>query len=228
MLGACALLVSPKRLSKMAVILKPSTLLCFHHALVKRKYRLLYGPRKQPVPRTQRSVKGTHWRGYRDEAAKPSLRLPQDCRANIRKHSQSGSIKISSDAYSSSTTDRCRAVMVLRGSPSSGTSKDSLWSVDFFRCESILLKSYWVMVVMDVFTRRICPALASQWRISTVPSSAECSIARSRSRHRRGASLQTTIHCFAFIGGLRTFAYLKLMRSKPFPVRLVPMLSSSD
>jgi hypothetical protein len=30
-LGVCALLVSPKRLSKMAVILKPSTLLCFHH-----------------------------------------------------------------------------------------------------------------------------------------------------------------------------------------------------
>ena len=36
-----------------------------------------------------------------------------------------------------------------------GQTKDSLWSVDFFRCESILLKSHWVMVVMDVFTRRI-------------------------------------------------------------------------
>ena len=35
-LGVCALLVSPKRLNKLAVILKPSTLLCFHHALVKR------------------------------------------------------------------------------------------------------------------------------------------------------------------------------------------------
>jgi putative transposase len=33
--------------------------------------------------------------------------------------------------------------------------KDSLWSVDLFRCESILLHSHWVMVVMDVFTRRI-------------------------------------------------------------------------
>jgi putative transposase len=33
--------------------------------------------------------------------------------------------------------------------------KDSLWSVDLFRCESILLKSFWVMVVMDVFSRRI-------------------------------------------------------------------------
>ena len=36
-----------------------------------------------------------------------------------------------------------------------GHAKDSLWSVDFFRSESILLISYWVMVVMDVFTRRI-------------------------------------------------------------------------
>ena len=33
--------------------------------------------------------------------------------------------------------------------------KDSLWSVDLFRCESILLHSYWVLVVIDVFTRRI-------------------------------------------------------------------------
>jgi putative transposase len=36
-----------------------------------------------------------------------------------------------------------------------GHAKDSLWSVDLFRCESIMLKSYWIMVVMDVFTRRI-------------------------------------------------------------------------
>ena len=36
-----------------------------------------------------------------------------------------------------------------------GHAPDSLWSVDLFRCVSILLRSYWVMVVMDVFTRRI-------------------------------------------------------------------------
>ena len=36
-----------------------------------------------------------------------------------------------------------------------GQTRDSLWSVDLFRCESILLRSYWVMVVMDIFTRRI-------------------------------------------------------------------------
>jgi putative transposase len=32
--------------------------------------------------------------------------------------------------------------------------KDSLWSVDLFRCESILLHSHWVLVVTDVCTRR--------------------------------------------------------------------------
>jgi len=36
-----------------------------------------------------------------------------------------------------------------------GHMKDGLWSVDLFRCESILLKSHWVLVVMDQFTRRI-------------------------------------------------------------------------
>ena len=36
-----------------------------------------------------------------------------------------------------------------------GHMKDSLWSVDLFRCESIMLKSHWVMVVLDQYTRRI-------------------------------------------------------------------------
>jgi putative transposase len=41
-----------------------------------------------------------------------------------------------------------------------GHAKDSLWSVDLFRCESIgpasrLLKSHWVLVVMDQYTPRI-------------------------------------------------------------------------
>ncbi|MGH9195732.1 MAG: integrase core domain-containing protein [Acidimicrobiia bacterium] len=35
-----------------------------------------------------------------------------------------------------------------------GHAKDSLWSIDFFKCESILLHSFWVLVVIDVFTRR--------------------------------------------------------------------------
>ena len=33
--------------------------------------------------------------------------------------------------------------------------KDSLGSLDLFRCESATLRAHWVLVVMDQFTRRI-------------------------------------------------------------------------
>ena len=36
-----------------------------------------------------------------------------------------------------------------------GQTKDSLWSVDLFRCESILLLSQWILVLMDQCTRRM-------------------------------------------------------------------------
>ena len=36
-----------------------------------------------------------------------------------------------------------------------GHSKESLWSINQFRCESILMNSHWVLVVMEQFTRRI-------------------------------------------------------------------------
>jgi putative transposase len=36
-----------------------------------------------------------------------------------------------------------------------GHMKDSLWSIDLMRCESITLKTYWILVVIDQYTRRI-------------------------------------------------------------------------
>jgi transposase InsO family protein len=36
-----------------------------------------------------------------------------------------------------------------------GHTRDSLWSVDLFRCESLVLRTYWVLVVMDQCTRRL-------------------------------------------------------------------------
>lgn len=35
-----------------------------------------------------------------------------------------------------------------------GHATDGLWSVDLFRCESIVLQSYWVLVIIYQFTRR--------------------------------------------------------------------------
>ena len=46
---------------------------------------------------------------------------------------------------------RCRN----EGTRHARNSLDSLWSVDLFRCESLIPISHWVMVVMDLFTRRI-------------------------------------------------------------------------
>src|SRR5215469_17796928 len=45
--GFCTLLVSPRRWRTVAVVVKTSTLLRLHRALVKRKYRLLYSPRRR-------------------------------------------------------------------------------------------------------------------------------------------------------------------------------------
>jgi len=36
-----------------------------------------------------------------------------------------------------------------------GHMKDSLWSCDLFRCEWATLRTHWVLVVMDQFTRRV-------------------------------------------------------------------------
>jgi hypothetical protein len=44
-----------------------------------------------------------------------------------------------------------------------GNAKDSLWSLDLFRCESAILRTYWVLVVMDQFTRRIVWLCCSAW-----------------------------------------------------------------
>ena len=48
--GLCAGFVRPTRLIRSAIVLKPSTILGFHRALVKRKYRLLFTPKRLGKP----------------------------------------------------------------------------------------------------------------------------------------------------------------------------------
>ena len=45
--------------------------------------------------------------------------------------------------------------MRFRGPQAPKDMKDSLWSMDLFRCESATLRTHWVLVVMDQYTRRI-------------------------------------------------------------------------
>jgi hypothetical protein len=88
-LGFCTLLVSPKRLSQMGCDTE-----AFHPSVLSSRSGEAQvwpalRPEKAPVPRTQRSVKRTHWRGYRDEAAKSSASAAARLPSKYREHSLS-------------------------------------------------------------------------------------------------------------------------------------------
>ena len=48
--GLCAGFIHPTRLVRSAIVLRPATILGFHRALVKRKYRLLFTPKRRGKP----------------------------------------------------------------------------------------------------------------------------------------------------------------------------------
>jgi hypothetical protein len=50
LLGFWSLFLSPHHILRAAVVIKPSTLLRFHEALKKRKYQLLFSPRRRGKP----------------------------------------------------------------------------------------------------------------------------------------------------------------------------------
>ena len=152
--GLCAILIRPSRLLRSAIILKPSTILSFHRALVKRKYRLLFTAknRRKPGP----------------IGPSPALieTIVEMKRRNPRFGYQRIADQISLVFDIDVNKDVVRRVLARHYRPNSGSngpswltflghSKDSLWSIDLFRCESIILQSHWVMVVMDQFTRNI-------------------------------------------------------------------------
>ena len=154
-LGLTTLFLKPGRIPKLSVVLSPATLFKFHKVLVDRKYRLLFSassPPRKPGP------KG------------PSQALVAAIVEMKRRNPKFGYLRIAQQISHvfgvNLDKDSLRRVLEkhYRTSPSSdGPSwlsfiaqcKDSLWSMDLFRCESILLQSHWVMIVMDVFTRRL-------------------------------------------------------------------------
>ena len=155
-LGLTTLFVSPRRVAKLGALVKPATLFKFHRALVDRKYRLLFSSsshRRKPGP------KG------------PSAELISAIVEMKRRNPRFGCVRIAQQISHSFGAqidkDVVRRVLARHYQPGDcgGTgpswlafiahAKDSLWSIDLFRCESILLRSHWVMLVMDVFSRRI-------------------------------------------------------------------------
>ena len=153
--GFGALFLSPGRLRKIAIALRPSTLLAFHQALVRRKYRRLFSstscPRK-PGPKGPDNA-------LIQAIVELKARNPRfGCPRIARIISQTFGIDVDKNVVSRVLAKHYRPAPGGSG-PSwlslIGHTTDSLWSVDLFRCESIVLRSYWVLVVMDQFTRRL-------------------------------------------------------------------------
>ena len=153
--GFGSLFLNPGRIRKVAIALRPSTLLAFHQALVRRKYRRLFSSTlclKKPGP------KGP------DEALIQAIvelksRNPRfGCPRIAHIISRTFGIDVDRNVVYRVLAKHYRPVPGGTG-PSwlsfLGHTTDSLWSVDLFRCESIVLRSYWVLVVMDQFTRRL-------------------------------------------------------------------------
>ena len=150
----CSICIRPGRLLKTAIVIKPSTIMAFHRVLVQRKYRRLFTPQRRGKPGPKSPC---------PELIAAIVEMKQrNPRFGCRRIAQQIAFAFGIDIGK----DLVRRVLAQHyypppgaGGPSwlsfLGHTKDSLWSVDFFRCESATLKSHWVMVVMDQCTRRI-------------------------------------------------------------------------
>lgn len=154
-LGFWSTFLKPQRLLRAAVVIKPATLMKFHRALKRRKYRLLFSSRRCGKPGPQgpsadliRAIVAIKQRNPRFGCPRIAFIITNTFGAPIDK-----------DVVRRVLAKHYRPDPTLGGGPSwltfIGDMKDSLWSVDLFRCESILLNTHWVMVVMDQISRRL-------------------------------------------------------------------------
>ena len=151
--GLYALWLPPSRRRKVSIVLRPSTFVRFHEALVRCKYQLLYTCRRRAKP----GPKG------------PSPELIAAVVEMKRRNPKFGCLRIAqqiSYAFGVEVNkDIVRRILQQHyAAPPHGDgpswltalahAKDSLWSLDLFRCESITLRSCWVLAIIDVFSRR--------------------------------------------------------------------------
>jgi putative transposase len=148
------LFLSPRHIQRAAVIIRPSTLLKLHRLLKQRNYRLLYsagrkgkpGP-KGPSPELIQAIVELKRRNPRFGCPRIARQINKAFGADIDKDVVR---RILATHYRPDPDGRGPSWLTFLGH-----TKDSLWSIDLFRRESILLQSHWLLVVMDQFTRRI-------------------------------------------------------------------------
>jgi putative transposase len=152
--GLCVLLIRPARLIRSAIVMRPSTLLSLHQALRTRKYRMLFSSQRGGKPGPK---------GPNKELIEAVVQMKQrnpawGCPRIAQQIALAFGIPINKDVVRRILATHYRPEKDS-GGPSwltfLGHMKDSLWSLDLFRCESATLRNYWVLVVMDQYTRRI-------------------------------------------------------------------------
>src|SRR5437588_3409814 len=152
--GLCALLIRPARLIRSAIVLRPSTLLSLHQALRNRKYRLLFSSQRRGRP----GPKGPN-KELLEAVVQMKQRNPTwGCPRIAQQIALAFDIPINKDVVRRILASHYRPEHDS-GGPSwltfIGHLKDSLWSLDMFPCEAATLRTHWVLVVMDQYTRRI-------------------------------------------------------------------------
>ncbi len=152
--GVLTSMISAKRLSRIAIALKPATLLKFHKALVKRKYHLLFsnksprkpgrkGPCQSIIDAIVEMKRRNSSYGQRRIAMQISIAFGVEIDKDVVR-------RVLNKHYKNNPNDNGPSWLTFIGHM-----KDSLWTDDMFCCESIHLKTHWVMVVMEQFTRTI-------------------------------------------------------------------------
>ena len=153
--GLCALLMHPGRLIRSAIVPQPSTLLVLHRALTTQKYRRLFSSTVKKKP----GQKGPTQAAVMAAVVDMKQRNPTwGCPRIAQQIALAFRIPMNKDVVR-----RILAVPYQPDADSTGPSwltvlghaKDSLWSLDLFRCEPAILRAHWVLVVMDQCTRRI-------------------------------------------------------------------------
>jgi len=155
LLALCTLFIGPDRITRIAVVVRPSTLLRFHRHLVKRKYSRLFTPRTRAKPGPKGPSNVIIELVLELKRRNPTFGSPRI--ASIVNDTLG--VDIDKDVVRRILAQHCSPLFTGTDGPSWLTffadAIDSVWSMDLFRCESIHLKTHWVLVVMDIYSRGI-------------------------------------------------------------------------
>ena len=139
--GVCTLLMRPARVLRSAIALRPSTLIHFQKLLTKQKYRMLFSPKRVRRPGPKGPTKELI-----DAVVEMKRRnRTWGCKRIAQQIALAFGIEIDKDVV--------RRILGIHFRPEAGCggpswlsfigqAKDSLWSLDLFRCESAVLRTY--------------------------------------------------------------------------------------